>query len=87
MIPKIIHYCWFGRGKKPKLAQKCIASWRKYCPDYEIIEWNEDNYDIASAPLYVRQAMDIKNGHLQRIISGLTLYIDMAGFIWIRMWN
>ena len=60
MIPKIIHYCWFGRGKKPKLAQKCIASWRKYCPDYEIIEWNEDNYDIASAPLYVRQAMDIK---------------------------
>ncbi len=46
MIPKVIHYCWFGRGKKPKLAQKCIASWRKYCPDYEIIEWNEDNFDV-----------------------------------------
>lgn len=46
MIPKIIHYCWFGRGAKPKLAQKCIASWKKYCPDYEIIEWNEDNFDI-----------------------------------------
>lgn len=46
MIPKRIHYCWFGRGKKPKLAQKCIASWRKYCPDYELIEWNEDNFDV-----------------------------------------
>lgn len=46
MIPKIIHYCWFGRGKKPKLAKKCIASWHKYCPDYKIIEWNEDNFDV-----------------------------------------
>ncbi|CVI73605.1 Capsular polysaccharide synthesis protein [Clostridiales bacterium CHKCI001] len=46
MIPKKIHYCWFGRGEKPKLAKKCIASWQKYCPDYEIIEWNEDNFDI-----------------------------------------
>ena len=46
MIPKIIHYCWFGRGEKPKLAQKCIASWKKYCPDYKIIEWNEDNFDL-----------------------------------------
>ena len=46
MIPKKIHYCWFGRGEKPKLAKKCIASWRKYCPDYEIIEWNEDNFDV-----------------------------------------
>lgn len=46
MIPKKIHYCWFGGNPKPKLAQKCIASWKKYCPDYEIIEWNEDNFDI-----------------------------------------
>lgn len=46
MIPKTIHYCWFGRNPKPKLAEKCIASWRKYCPDYEIIEWNEDNFDV-----------------------------------------
>lgn len=46
MIPKKIHYCWFGRGEKPKLAEKCIHSWKKYCPDYEIIEWNEDNFDI-----------------------------------------
>lgn len=46
MIPKKIHYCWFGRGEKPKLANKCIYSWKKYCPDYEIIEWNEDNFDV-----------------------------------------
>lgn len=46
MISKKIHYCWFGRGKKPKLAQKCIASWKKFCPDYEIVEWNEDNFDV-----------------------------------------
>lgn len=46
MIPKTIHYCWFGRNPKPKLAQKCIASWKKFCPDYEIIEWNEDNFDV-----------------------------------------
>ncbi len=50
VIPKIIHYCWFGCGEKPKLAQKCIASWRVFCPDYEIIEWNEDNYDVNSTP-------------------------------------
>ena len=50
MIPKKIHYCWFGRGEKPKLAQKCIASWKKYCPDYEIVEWNEDNFDIFAYP-------------------------------------
>lgn len=46
MIPKIIHYCWFGRNPKPEGVQKCIASWKKYLPDYEIKEWNEDNFDI-----------------------------------------
>ncbi len=60
MIPKIIHYCWFGRGEKTKLAKKCMKSWKKYCPDYQIIEWNEDNYDLDSAPLFVRQAYKAK---------------------------
>lgn len=46
MIPKKIHYCWFGRGEKPALAKKCIASWRKFMPDYEIVEWSEDNFDV-----------------------------------------
>ena len=60
MIPKVIHYCWFGRGEKPELVIKCLKSWIEFCPDYQIIEWNEDNYDIASAPLYVRQALEAK---------------------------
>ena len=60
MIPKTIHYCWFGRKSKPKLAKKCIKSWKKHCKDYKIIEWNEDNFDISSAPIYVRQAYEAK---------------------------
>lgn len=55
MIPKVIHYCWFGKSDKPELIKKCIESWKKYCPDYEIIEWNESNFDINSIP-YVEQA-------------------------------
>jgi len=50
MIPKKIHYCWFGRGEKPKLVKKCINSWHQKCPNYEIIEWNEDNFDINLNP-------------------------------------
>lgn len=57
-IPKIIHYCWFGGKPKPKLTEKCIKSWKKYCPDYEIIEWNEENFDLSTAPNYVRQAYE-----------------------------
>ena len=47
-IPKMIHYCWFGRGEKPQSVVKCINSWRKHCPGYEIVEWNEDKIDIDS---------------------------------------
>lgn len=46
MIPKIIHYCWFGRNPLPQSAIKCIHSWKKFFPDYEIKEWNEDNFDV-----------------------------------------
>ena len=46
MIPKIIHYCWFGRGKMPELAEHCLASWRKFLPDYELKLWNEDSFDV-----------------------------------------
>lgn len=59
MIPKIIHYCWFGRTPLPALAVKCIASWKKYFPDYEIKEWNEDNYDVHSIP-YIHEAYEAK---------------------------
>lgn len=57
MIPKIIHYCWFGRGQMPELAIKCIESWNKYLPDYELYLWNEDNFDINSIP-YVKEAYE-----------------------------
>lgn len=59
MIPKIIHYCWFGRNPLPKSAKKCIASWRKYLPDYEIKEWNEDNFDVNIIP-YTAEAYKLK---------------------------
>ena len=50
MIPKKIHYCWFGRNPLPAKAVKCIESWKKYLPKYEIIEWNEDNFDVNEIP-------------------------------------
>lgn len=47
MIPKIIHYIWLGRAEKPKIFYKCLESWKKFCPDYQIIEWNESNLNIG----------------------------------------
>lgn len=59
MIPKVIHYCWFGGNPLPNSAQKCIASWRKYLPDYEIKEWNESNFDVNIIP-YTAEAYKAK---------------------------
>lgn len=59
MIPRIIHYCWFGGGQKPELVLKCIGSWKKICPDYKIIEWNESNYDVNKCA-YIREAYENK---------------------------
>ena len=59
MIPKIIHYCWFGRGDKPALAKRCISSWKKFCPDFEIREWNEDNCDYLAMP-FMAEAYQLK---------------------------
>lgn len=58
-IPKTIHYCWFGGNPLPELAKRCIASWQKYLPDYEIKEWNESNFDVFQAP-YVAEAYRLK---------------------------
>lgn len=57
MIPKVIHYCWFGGNPKSEFINKCMKSWEKYCPDYKIIEWNENNFDI-SMNLYVKEAYE-----------------------------
>ena len=59
MIPKKIHYCWFGGKEKNKLAKKCFASWKTMCPDYEIIEWNESNFDVFMNP-YTRMCIEEK---------------------------
>ena len=59
MIPKKIHYCWFGGNPLPELAVKCMASWSKFCPDYEIIAWNEHNFDVTCCD-YVREAAEAK---------------------------
>ena len=59
MIPKIIHYCWFGRGEMPDSAKKCIASWHEFMPDYEYKLWNEDNFDV-NAVLYTKEAYEAR---------------------------
>lgn len=59
MIPKTIHYCWFGRNPKPKKILDCIASWKRVLPEYVIKEWNEDNFDLACCD-YVREAYGAK---------------------------
>ena len=59
MIPKIIHYCWFGKGKLPPFAQKCISSWKKYMPHCEIKEWNENNFNVNMIK-YTKEAYEYK---------------------------
>ena len=59
MIPKFIHYCWFGGNPLPEDAKKCLASWKKHCPEYEIIEWNESNFDVNSN-CYIKEAYEAK---------------------------
>ena len=78
-IPKIIHYCWFGRNPKPKLAEKCIKSWKKFCPDYEIREWNEDNFDVSTAPKYVRQAYEAKRWAFVSDYVRLRALVELGG--------
>ncbi len=58
MIPKVIHYCWFGTKKKPKEVLQCISSWKEFLPEYEIIEWNETNSDLSHS--FVKHFYDIK---------------------------
>lgn len=59
MIPKIIHYCWFGGNSLPSDVLKCIKTWEKYCPDYEIKRWDESNFDVNSHP-FIKAAYESK---------------------------
>lgn len=78
-IPKIIHYCWFGGKPKPELAQRCISSWEKFCPDYEIIQWSEENFDLSTAPVYVRQAYEAGRWAFVTDYVRLKAMLDMGG--------
>ena len=78
MIPKKIHYCWFGRGEKTKLAKKCIESWKKFCPDYEIIEWNEDNFDISINP-YTKMCYEQKKYAFLTDYLRLVIILEQGG--------
>ena len=82
MIPKIIHYVWVGGNPKPKNIQRCMKTWSKHLQDYQIIEWNEHNFDIHENK-YVEQAYQAKNGRLFPTISGLRPFTKWAAFIWI----
>ncbi|MBR1762689.1 MAG: glycosyl transferase [Eubacterium sp.] len=78
MIPKIIHYCWFGGNEKPKSVLKCINSWKEFCPDYEIIEWNENNFDITQIP-YMQQAYDAKKYAFVSDVARLIVVYNCGG--------
>lgn len=78
MIPKKIHYCWFGGNPLPELAQKCIASWKKYCPDYEIIEWNESNFDLNCCD-YVKEAYQAKKWAFVSDVARLYALVNYGG--------
>lgn len=81
MIPKVIHYCWFGRKKKPQLVRACIKSWKKILPHYQIIEWNEKNTNLSHP--FVKEAYNLKKWafvsdyiRLQKIYEYGGIYLD-----------
>lgn len=78
LIPKKIHYCWFSRNPMPEYLLQCIESWRKFCPDYEIIQWNEDNYDVEKN-LYMKQAYEAKKWGFVPDIARLDILYEHGG--------
>ena len=79
MIPKIIHYCWFGNGEKGDLFEKCLESWKKFAPDFEIIEWNETNCDINECK-YVKEAYENKKWAFLSDYARLVIIEKCGGF-------
>jgi hypothetical protein len=79
LIPKTIHYFWFGTKPKSELINKCISSWKKYCPDYEIIEWNEDNFDVFSSK-YSAEAYESRKYAFVSDFARLKVLFEYGGF-------
>lgn len=78
MIPKVIHYCWFGGNPLPENVKAFIATWKKYCPDYQIKEWNERNFDIHSLP-YVEEAYKNKKWAFVSDVARLNALVTEGG--------
>ena len=78
MIPKIIHYCWFGGNPLPELAEKCIESWKKFCPNYEIKRWDESNFDVFQNQ-YCKEAYDAKKWAFVSDYARLKILYDFGG--------
>lgn len=74
MIPKIIHYCWFGGKPLNKLGKRCLASWKKFFPDYEIIEWNENNFDLNGCKYVAEAAREKKWAFVSDYVRFKILY-------------
>jgi hypothetical protein len=74
MIPKKIHYCWFGRNELPETAKKCIDSWKKYFPEYEIIQWNEDNYDAKEYLFGLKSKGVVGDSEFEQILAVISTY-------------
>ncbi|SFS83110.1 Glycosyltransferase sugar-binding region containing DXD motif-containing protein [Succinivibrio dextrinosolvens] len=78
MIPKVIHYCWFGKNPLPSNIKKCIKSWEKYCPDYEIRRWDESNFDVLSHP-FIKAAYEEKKWAFVSDYARLKVVYDYGG--------
>ena len=79
MIPKKIHYFWFGKGKKSELTEFCIESWRKIQPDFEIVEWTEDNFDVYSNP-FCKEAYEQKKWAFVSDYARAKILFEEGGF-------
>lgn len=78
MIPKVIHYCWFGCKPLPEDVKRYIKTWKKYCPDYEIKEWNESNFDVKQNQ-YCREAYEAKKWAFVSDYVRLKVLYDYGG--------
>lgn len=78
MIPKVIHYCWFGGKPLPKDVLKCIKSWKRYCPNYKIVQWNEDNFDVYQNQ-FVKKAYEKKLWAFVSDYARLKIVYDNGG--------
>lgn len=82
MIPKIIHYCWFGNGEMPIISKQCIASWKKFLPEYEIKFWNENNFDV-NVSVFSKQAYQLNKFAFVSDFARVTFFKNMVVYILI----